>query len=335
MVKPSLVVQTVGFWLADFVVLASLYKFLKPLAIPILERFLATPYDQIHPLVITSYWGLLIPCLLFWIISTCVGGHSGIFDPHWALSPFLFSMFYSDLPQAAPANMRTAAVTLVGLVYGLRLNYNYFRTVGLRHFLTETDWRYEEIKAVCAKLGLPWWFCNFLLVFVTQYLMIFLGSLPIYCAYIYGGDKPFGVIDALATITSLAAVTIEGFADSQLQRYQERKAEGKPVPEVLDSGLWYYSRHPNYFGESLFWFGLFLFSVSVGQYWSVIGPLNILALFLGYSIRAVEKKMHTNAAKSNNVKKKRALEEYAKVTSPFIPFFKLGKTSSSNNNRKQ
>eukprot|EP01137_Pigoraptor_chileana_P022778 Opistho-2@88077 len=177
-------------------------------------------------------------------------------------------------------------------------------------------------------MGIPWPITSFFLVFVAQYLMIWLGALPIYAAHLV--DTPVNWLDYAAFATSLSAILIEGTADAQLQRYLEKRAANhNSVPPVLNSGLFWYSRHPNYFGESLYWIGLYMFGISVGAPWTVLGPLNFLGLFFGYSIDAIEKKMEDAARARKDTRKLELLEQYKRTTSSFVPWFKFADSKKS------
>lgn len=111
-------------------------------------------------------------------------------------------------------------------------------------------------------------------------------SLPLYSVRfgIYS-DKDFGILDGLAVVLCLAGIAIAMISDNQLREYvlenQRRRSAGEEVVPILDTGLWKYSRHPNYFGEQLWWWSLAIFSVICGQYWAIAGTaFNSFILFL-------------------------------------------------------
>jgi len=98
-------------------------------------------------------------------------------------------------------------------------------------------------------------------------------------------------------------------ADSQLARFRTHPAnEGK----VLDTGLWRYSRHPNYFGEAVLWWGFYLFAVGGDQHWTVVGPLLITFLLLKVSgVTLLERSLRET---------KPAYADYERRTSAFVPW---------------
>jgi steroid 5-alpha reductase family enzyme len=91
-----------------------------------------------------------------------------------------------------------------------------------------------------------------------------------------------GVLDWIAVVLGLCAAIIELVSDEQMRRFARTKSPG----EVMDRGLWRWSRHPNYFGEILFWWSLWLFAVSADPawWWTIVGPLAMVAMFLAASI---------------------------------------------------
>ncbi|KAL3692619.1 hypothetical protein R1sor_006270 [Riccia sorocarpa] len=108
-------------------------------------------------------------------------------------------------------------------------------------------------------------------------------------------------------------------ADTQLHGFVTRnsllKELGAAREPVLNHGLWYYSRHPNYFGEQLFWWGLSLFSVFLGQPWAVAGTV-VNSAVLAYTTVLIERRMLADSSRAEHYK------EYQKSTSVLFPWFK-------------
>jgi steroid 5-alpha reductase family enzyme len=89
-------------------------------------------------------------------------------------------------------------------------------------------------------------------------------------------------------VVTLGAIVIEAVADEQLRTFRQRKQEDGAICTV---GLWSWSRHPNYFGELSFWAGLLLFGVAAGgPWWSAVGLVAMVGLFVGASIPLAEKR---------------------------------------------
>ena len=110
---------------------------------------------------------------------------------------------------------------------------------------------------------------------------------------------------------SVAAVIIQGTADNQLRAH---RASNPPKGTILKTGLWKYSRHPNYFGEVLFWWGLWVlgYSSSTELKWLIVGPLGMTALFLFSSVPWTDKK---------TLESRPEYEIHMKQVSGLIPWF--------------
>ena len=96
----------------------------------------------------------------------------------------------------------------------------------------------------------------------------------------------------LATAVTGAAIAIETIADLQLHRFRATAAPGS----TLSTGLWAYSRHPNYFGEALFWWGLWLFGAAAGPgpWWLFAGAAAITAMLFFVSIPLIDERMRAS-----------------------------------------
>ncbi len=121
-------------------------------------------------------------------------------------------------------------------------------------------------------------------------IWVFLGLLPVYAALRVGPGLPLGWLDAAAALLTVAAIGLESVADGQLSRFLRTRRDPE---EILDRGLWSASRHPNYLGEVLFWWGLYLFGVAAapGWAWAAIGPASITLLFLLVSVPWMDRRM--------------------------------------------
>ncbi|KAK8946124.1 hypothetical protein KSP40_PGU006467 [Platanthera guangdongensis] len=142
--------------------------------------------------------------------------------------------------------------------------------------------------------------------------------LPMYA--IHSSKKPWGFWDFIATSACFSGISIAFFADTQLNNFMQRneilKHKGARLVPNLNEGLWYYSRHPNYFGEQLWWWGLFVFAWNVGYGWMFVGPL-ANSLCLAYVTVLVERRMLKREDRAD------AYMHYRKTTSVWIPWFKL------------
>lgn len=141
--------------------------------------------------------------------------------------------------------------------------------------------------------------------------------LPLYV--VHSVDKPLNIWDFVAILVTVAGITVAYFADTQLHdfvtRNEKLKELGKPVVLNLETGFWHYSRHPNYFGEQLWWWGLVIFAWYLGQGWTFVGSL-VNSLCLAYVTVLVEQRMLRQSYRVE------AYRLYQKTTSVWIPWFK-------------
>lgn len=192
-------------------------------------------------------------------------------------------------------------VTILVTVWGLRLSHHIFK----RNWGKPEDKRYVDLRKKWPK---PHWLQALVRVFVVQAALLFIISLPIIAIAsaptVFNSD----VLLLIGFDIWLVGFILEATADRQLAQFLKSK---KKKGAVLDTGLWKYSRHPNYFGEVMIWWGIWVISLSIHTvWWSVVGPLTITFLILFVSGVSLLEKRYKND---------KAYQAYARVTSKFIP----------------
>ena len=149
-------------------------------------------------------------------------------------------------------------------------------------------------------------FKSLYIIFLFQGLLAWVICLPVVAAV--NGEAPPGPLDIAGAAMWLAGMFFEVVGDMQLSRFRRSRDAGD---EVLDSGLWRYTRHPNYFGEALVWWGFYLAALSAGAWWTVFAPLLMTVLLLKVSgVTLLEKDIS---------KRRPAYREYIRRTNSFIP----------------
>jgi steroid 5-alpha reductase family enzyme len=209
-------------------------------------------------------------------------GNSSFYDPYWSVLPPALAVAWwmrSDVPVD---DVRAWLVLLVILVWAIRLTANWVYTFPS---LAHEDWRYPMLREKAGR----WEFVVDLMgIHVIPTLQVFAGMLPVYVVLTHG-DRSVGWLDAVAVLVGLGAVAIELLADIQMHRFAATKQPG----QVMDRGLWAWSRHPNYFGEISFWLALALFGLAAAPaawWWIFVGTLLMIAMFLGASVPMMEKR---------------------------------------------
>ena len=223
---------------------------------------------------------------------------NSIVDVAWGAGFILVA--FSTFLYSGTMEPRQLLVVLLGLVWGLRLAIRIYR----RNRGKGEDFRYKKWRE---DWGDRWRINAYIRVFVTQGVWMLLVTVPITFVNAYPGPA-LGWLDAVGAAVWLVGFYFEAVGDSQLDTFIKGKP---PRGSVLDTGLWRYTRHPNYFGEVTQWWGVYVIVLSVPLGWATfVGPAAITATILFYSgIPLLEKTMMQNPA----------YVEYAKRTSVFFP----------------
>jgi steroid 5-alpha reductase family enzyme len=209
--------------------------------------------------------------------------NSSFYDAFWSVIPIAIVSYWISLADSSVPMLRTAAVACVVFLWGGRLTFNWARGwSGLDH----EDWRYVDFRERSPRF---YWAISFGGIHLYPTLIVFAGLAAVFPAFITSGRQP-GLIDFAALGVGLCGIGFEWLADRQLHSFV---TDEKQPGETLRSGLWRYSRHPNYLGELLVWWSLFLFGLAANPgwaKWAVLAPLAMSAMFLFVSIPLLEKR---------------------------------------------
>nr|GMD20932.1 uncharacterized protein C594.04C isoform X2 [Ipomoea batatas] len=265
-----------------------------------------------HPLLLSHLFFFFNVNLLFWIIGLLQSSHWMI-DLYWTVIPVLLLHYYRSHPSGEFDAWRSAAVVVLTWIWSIRLTHNYFRREEWQWGARE-DWRFTDLSE---QYGKNWWWMSFFAVYVSQQVFLMGICMPLYV--VHSENMPLNAWDFVAIGVCLSGIIIAFYADTQLHTFVSRnkrlKELSQPMVPNLDTGLWRYSRHPNYFGEQLWWWGLAIFAWRLGHAWSFVGPL-INSLCLAYVTLLVEKRMLKQAYRVE------AYKLYQNTTSAWIPWFK-------------
>lgn len=243
----------------------------------------------------TILWLLLILFSSVFLLSILFK-NAAILDVIWGAS-FVLVAWVSLLPNVTPVRL---LVTALVSIWGLRLSYHIF----LRNRKKPEDFRYQKFRRDWGRLFL-----------VRAYFQLFLGqAMFLYLiaqAYLY--VNTYGVLENIYLVVAGLLVWLIGFyfesvGDAQLKAFLANPAN---KGQVMDQGLWRYTRHPNYFGEATMWWGIFIIALGAGAPWVVIiSPLTITILVRYVSgVPLLERSFKDDPA----------FQEYAERTSIFIP----------------
>jgi steroid 5-alpha reductase family enzyme len=244
---------------------------------------------------------LLILCyfILFFIVGTLIKNNS-IVDIGWGIG-FVIVAWYSLLrdPQILLGQL---ILTILITIWGLRLFYY----ITIRNFGKKEDFRYAGMRKAWGKWVIP---RAFFQVYLLQGVFLYLISLSIILVSRESSETNLPIL-IVGIMVWLFGFYFEAVGDYQLKVFIS-KPENKG--KIMMTGLWSYTRHPNYFGEATMWWGIFLLALSSGaSLLSILSPIIITLLLVFVSgVPMLEKSM----------KKKPGFDEYARRTNIFIPWF--------------
>ncbi len=233
-----------------------------------------------HPILVAAAADVAATAVVF--LFSVRHGNSSVYDPYWSVAPIPIAAYWVAAGGPGPG-LRGALVLLLVAAWGVRLTANW---VARWRGLGDEDFRYVEIRG---KTGRLYWPASLVSIHLMPTAWVFLGMLSTYPA-LSGPGRPVGALDLLALAVTAGAIAVEALSDLQLRRFL--RARRDPAA-VLDTGLWALSRHPNYLGEVLFWWGLFLFGLAADPRWAwtAVGPVSITLLFVLVSVPWMDRRM--------------------------------------------
>jgi steroid 5-alpha reductase family enzyme len=231
--------------------------------------------------------------------------NSSFYDAYWSVIPPLIALYWTMAATAQGIDMTRAwLVVILVWLWGVRLTANWATFwPGLEH----EDWRYGPIKTNAGKWNA---LADFSAIHLFPTVIVFAACLPIYAAVAMDA-RPLNALDYLAAAVTLIAILIELVSDIQLHRFLTHRKPG----EIMKTGLWALSRHPNYFGEWLFWAGLALFGLAAvpsAWWWVLPGAIAMLVMFLVASNPMIDKR---------SVERRPEYQAHMARVSGFVPWF--------------
>ena len=230
-------------------------------------------------------------CFAFSIIFS----NASVYDPYWSVQP-PFILLCSVI--ANGASRSALIILLVVFFWAIRLTANWAYTfTGLNH----QDWRYTMLKE---KTGKMYPVINFVGIHLVPTLVVYACVLP--AVYVIRSGAVPNVPFVISAAVSIFAVVIQALSDIEMQSFRKEKRQG-----FIRTGLWKYSRHPNYLAEILMWWGVGFaaFSLMPSRPYLLAGALLNTLLFLLVSIPMAEKRQS----------KKAGFEKYKNATRVLLP----------------
>jgi len=243
-----------------------------------------------------------------WLGSIVTGNYSQV-DRLWSIAPSIYVAWFAS--RAGFADLRLDVMLVLTILWGARLTYNFARKGGYRP--GSEDYRWAVVRKRAGRVGFQLFNATF--IAPVQNGLLLLLALPAWVALEHRA-APFGALDVVASAAFLLFFAGESIADQQQWRFQSdkhaRKARGEAVTaEFLTTGLFRFSRHPNFFCEMGLWWSFALFGVAAGggAVPSMVGAAILTALFQG----------STGMTERLSVEKYPSYAEYQRTTSRLVP----------------
>ena len=249
---------------------------------------------------IETYLVLFCFFLVLFIIGQVIKDNS-IVDIGWG-SGFVLSAIFSYF-RYPNTGLKATIITIFIVIWGLRLSYH----IAKRNIGKPEDYRYVQMRKSWGNKNVM--LKAFLKVYLLQFLIQSIVTLPV----IYGNttsNQKLQLINIFGIVLWGIGFFFEAYGDYQLKQF---KADKNNKGKLMDKGLWALTRHPNYFGDSTMWFGIFFIAISnINGLWIIIGPcfMTFFIVFVS-GVAMLEKKY----------KGRPDFEVYKRKTSVFFPWF--------------
>ena len=237
------------------------------------------------------------------VLTTCTWALSvikrdvSIVDGLWSIMFLVAALVYSSNVDLYTS--RSSLILTLVLLWAVRLSLH----IIIRNWGEPEDRRYRDIRQkyepnfALKSLGI---------IFIFQSLLAWIISMPLWASLTVPVE--IGALDTLAVTLWTVGMAFETAGDWQLARFQAHPANRGMV---LNTGLWRYTRHPNYFGECVIWWGFYIFAIPVGGWWTIIAPVLLTYMLLKFS--------GVSLLEETIVPRRPAYREYIESTNAFIP----------------
>ena len=220
---------------------------------------------------------------LFIYVGSLLLKNSSLYDPFWSVAPIPIVLYMVHI--SSNSLIIKLLILFPILFWGVRLTHNWL--MGWKGFKHE-DFRYIDLKntnKIQAEIN------NLFGIHLLPTLIVNFSLFPI--SYILLNNLNLNINLLLASIFSIVAVILETISDKQMRDF---KSNPLNKDKTMKYGLWRYSRHPNYLGESMFWFGVYFMGLSSGimPIWTILCPLVMLSLFIFISCPMMDKRSLKN-----------------------------------------
>jgi steroid 5-alpha reductase family enzyme len=239
--------------------------------------------------------------VILWLVSLLLK-NSSIVDMFWGMG-FVMSVWIVFFQTWSTVTPRHWVIAIRVTIWGLRLSLHVFiRNAGKGEDFRYAKWRQEH--------GKNWWWYSLIQTFLLQGLLMWMIAAPLTAAQLSPQTPTLNLLDIIAVLLWLLGFTFESLGDLQLARF---KANPNNKGKLLNTGVWHYTRHPNYFGDATQWWAFFLIATAAGGYWTIFSPILMTFFLIKVSgVAMLEKTLQES---------KPGYKEYMAQTNAFIPWF--------------
>jgi steroid 5-alpha reductase family enzyme len=242
---------------------------------------------------------------ILWIVSIFLKNVS-IVDLFWGIGFVIVNIFYFLKTEAFTS--RPILLLLLVTIWGLRLSfYLAWRNVGKGE-----DFRYREFRKKYGENN--YWWISLFQTFLLQGILMWIISLPLFGVNLFSHCENLSFIDYLGIFVWIIGFIFEAGGDYQLAKF---KLITSNKGKVLNTGLWKYTRHPNYFGDAAVWWGYGILCLAAGGYLYILGSFIMTLLLIKVSgVVLLEKTLKDQ---------KPEYLDYIQNTNSFFPWFPKNK----------
>lgn len=259
----------------------------------------------------TPIMTMLIADIVMTIVIYLLGlviKNASLYDPYWSVIP-LYIIIVWYLLYVDRLSINHVLLLLAVLTWAVRLTYNWWKNW---EGFDKQDWRYDMLKNKNHRF---YPLTNLFGIHMLPTLIVFIQMINVYGQL---NETGINLVFIIGFVFSMAAPVIQFVADKQMFDFRLNRKDDE---QIINVGLWRFSRHPNYFGELLFWVGIYVmylsFQMQVDLY--IIFPILMIALFVFISVPMMEKKIQDRPG----------YDVYKENVSMIVPFFNKNKKSSS------
>jgi steroid 5-alpha reductase family enzyme len=244
---------------------------------------------------------IMIMMIALWVISVLIKNAS-IVDPFWGMAFVLAGLWYYI--QTDGFELRKIITLVLLVIWGLRLSIY----LGWRNFGKGEDYRYQKFRKDYGEHR--YWWISFFQVFLLQGILAWLISAPLLAAQYFTISESLNFFDYTAIAIWIIGFSFEAGGDYQMTVFKSNTAN---KGNVLNTGFWRYTRHPNYFGDATVWWAYGLFAVAAGSFFPLLSSLLMTLLIIKVSgVALLERSLKDT---------KPNYRDYIEKTSAFLPWF--------------